>query len=109
MVELKTVLKQEVEKYAGSGRGARLRLYPILDDERQMYTVIALDEPRGAHLKSEIVVVFARLQNDFIIIEADNTDAPLLDALRQQDVPREQIVLAYAGESLPEETPVSGD
>ena len=109
MDKLKSTLKEEVRKYAGSGRGARLRLYPILDDERSHYSVVAVDEPRGKYLKHEIHVVFARLQDDHIIIEVDNTDKPLVDALLQQEIPREKIILAYAGETVSDAIPSAGD
>jgi hypothetical protein len=46
---------------------------------------------------------------EVVIVEVDNTDKPLVDALVQQGIPREQIVLAYAGETLPDKMPVSGD
>ena len=107
--QLKSILKEEVRKYAGSGRGARLRLYPILDDERSHYSVVAVDEPRGKYLKHEIHVVFARIQDDHIIVEVDNTDKPLVDALLQQGIPRDKIILTYAGEPLPDAVPSAGD
>jgi sulfur carrier protein ThiS len=37
-----------------------------------------------------------------VIIEYDGTDKPLLDALLQRGIPREQIVLAYQGEPIPD-------
>ncbi len=74
-----------------------------------MYAVIALVDADYAPKTRERVVVFARLWAGHIVIEVDNTDKPLMDALVQQGVPREQIVLAYAGETLPDKTPVSGD
>jgi hypothetical protein len=46
---------------------------------------------------------------EVVIVEVDNTDKPLVDALVQQGIPREQIVLVYAGETLPDKMPVSGD
>jgi len=40
------------------------------------------------------------IRND-VIIERDDNDPPLVDALRQAGVPRSQIILAYAGEPAP--------
>ena len=50
-------------------------------------------------------LLIVRLLEDRIIIERDVNDKPLVDALLLANVPREQIVLAYAGEPLNE--PVS--
>ena len=45
-------------------------------------------------------VVLARLEHGVVIIDRDQTNKPLVDALMQAGVPREKIILAYAGESL---------
>jgi hypothetical protein len=105
MDKLREIVSAEVRKYAGSGRGAHLRLFPILDELRQIYVVTAVDNPRTDD--SAAVVVLARIVGDKVIIEDDNTDKQLVDALLQQGVPREQIILAYAGEAVPD--PVSED
>jgi hypothetical protein len=100
--------REEVRKYAGQGEGIGLKLYPTLDDVRRIYTVIAVHTlPADEH--STGIVVMAQVMDEHVVILADNTDKPLVDALMQKGVPREQIVLAYAGESVPEKTPVSGD
>jgi hypothetical protein len=55
MAELKIILKQEVKKYAGSGRGANLLLFPLLDDEHQTYGVVAVNYPQHHYtLKSSL-------------------------------------------------------
>jgi hypothetical protein len=46
------------------------------------------------------VVEIVRVDEDRVIIEEDLTDRPLVDALVAAGVPREKIVLAYAGESV---------
>jgi hypothetical protein len=101
MATLKEILKEEVRKYAGSGRGANLLVFPLLDDEDLTYGVVSVDYPQRK--EGAGVVVMARLMGDKIIIEEDTTDKPLLDALLQRGVPREQILLAYQGEIIPEE------
>jgi hypothetical protein len=100
MGELKDILRSEVRKYAGSGRGANLRLFPLLDDENQTYAVAAVDYPVREDVAG--IVVLARIAGDKVVIEEDTTDKPLVEALTQQGVAREQIVLAYAGEHIPE-------
>ncbi|MDX2140626.1 MAG: element excision factor XisI family protein [Chloroflexota bacterium] len=39
--------------------------------------------------------------HDSVVIERDMNDKPLVDALVQAGVPREKIILAYAGEAMP--------
>jgi hypothetical protein len=100
MDRLTEILRSEVLKYAGTGRGANILLFPILDDERRIYAVNAVDYP--ARSESAGVVILARVAHDMIVIEEDATDKPLLDALIQQGVSRDQITLAYAGEAIPD-------
>ena len=108
MDNLVEITRKEVCKYAGQGEGIGLKLYPVLDDIRHTYAVLAVHTlPEDEH--SVGIVVMAQIADDCVIIEVDNTDKPLVDALVQQGVPREQIVLAYAGETHPDKTPVAGD
>lgn len=50
--------------------------------------------------------LLVRLVNDHIIVEHDGNDKMLIDALLQAGIPRESIILAYAGESIPREMDV---
>jgi len=50
--------------------------------------------------------LLVRLVRNRIIIEHDMNDKILLDALLQAGIPREMIILAYAGEPVPEEMEV---
>jgi hypothetical protein len=100
MDRLAQIVQTEVEKYAGSGRGANIRLFPVIDEKRQTYTVTAVDYP--THKAPAMIVVLARLVGETVVIEEDVTDKPLLDALLQQGIPRNQIVLAYQGEPIPD-------
>ncbi|MFN8371999.1 MAG: element excision factor XisI family protein [Anaerolineae bacterium] len=99
MDRLAQIVKEEVEKYAGTGEGINLRLFPISDDERKIYAVNAVDYP--ARSDSYFAVVMARVVGSYVIVEEDVTDKPLLDALLQRGIPRENIVLAYQGEPEP--------
>jgi hypothetical protein len=42
--------------------------------------------------------------DNLIIVDRDINNKPLVDALVQAGVPRSQIILAYAGEPVPETT-----
>ncbi len=101
MGSLNNILREEVEKYAAGGRGANVLTFAFADEAHHAYSVVLVDYPKRQH--TALVAVLARLVGDKIIIEEDNTDKPLLDALLQRGIPREQILLAYNGDIIPEE------
>lgn len=98
MAQLLDIVRTEVEKYGRSG--FNVRLFPICDDVRQYYTVNSLSHPERKRPMG--VVVMARVVGDTVVIEEDRTDHPLVDALVQAGIPRHQIILAYAGETIPD-------
>jgi hypothetical protein len=57
---------------------------------------------KGRSKRYTFASLVAKLANGRIIVEEDRNDKILLDALLQAGVPREQIVLAYAGEPVEE-------
>lgn len=95
---LTETVRREVDKYAG--RALNGNMYSVLDDEHRTYTVLAVQLPRGSQVVR--AVVMARIEGDKVIIEEDRTNKPLVEALEQAGIPREKIVLAYAGEAVPE-------
>jgi len=98
-LQLQRILQHEMEQYAAHSLTATL--YSIFDNEQQRYAIVSLPNlPRPFPSR---VVLMARIENETIIIEEDITDKPLVDALMvNSNIPREQIVLAYAGEMLNE-------
>jgi len=82
-------------------RSPTLVLFPVFDDQHHTYTVLAITRPLRPHQKTTIVL-FARYVADTIVIEHDATDKPLVEALTAAGVPRDHIVLAYAGETRPD-------
>jgi hypothetical protein len=98
MASLIETVKTEVEKYAGDG--FNVRLIPLLDDERRHYGIIAVDYPTRKEVAT--VAMMARVVGNQVVIEEDMTDKKLIDALLQAGIPRDQIILAYAGEPVPE-------
>jgi hypothetical protein len=96
MAQLAEVVKREVERYAAPSFNSQN--FAALDDERKIYVVMSVMDittPDRA-----VPVVMARLNGDKVIIDADNTNKPLVDALMQAGIPREQIILAYEGEKF---------
>jgi XisI protein len=98
MDTLAEIVSEEVRKYAGGG--INVKPYPILDHERQIYAVNTVRFPERNRPAN--VMVLARVLGDLVIIEEDRTDRPLIDALLQAGIPRDQIILAYLGEAIPE-------
>jgi hypothetical protein len=51
------------------------------------------------------VSLVVRILGDQIVIERDLNNKPAVDALVQAGINRKNIILAYAGEAIPEATP----
>ncbi len=92
MASLDSVVREVVFSYASGG--LNLRTYPLSNDEQHIYAVNVIDWPNRQRPAS--VVVLARVEDNRVIIEEDLTDRPLVEALVNAGVPREQIILKYA-------------
>ncbi|MBV9281417.1 MAG: XisI protein [Chloroflexi bacterium] len=67
------------------------------NDDRTVMTIILVGDLRGQHFA--VTSLVARIADGHIVIEHDINDKPVADALVAAGVPRQQIILAYAGES----------
>ncbi|MEM6283523.1 MAG: element excision factor XisI family protein [Chloroflexota bacterium] len=97
------IVQREVAAYA-AGTWYKVRPFFIADAEQHIYTIAAI--PDTDYPLPEVkpaLVLLARVVNSSVIIEHDSTDKPLYEALMQSGIPREQIALAYAGETIPDE------
>ena len=99
MDRLKEIVREEVAWY-GSGGGVHHRSYATLDDIQGIYSVNTIGDP-GYEYATRLVML-ARIVGDKVIIEYDNTNRPLYESLMYAGIPREQIILAYEGEPIPE-------
>jgi hypothetical protein len=97
VLNLSATVQKEVEDYAGAAFLGRT--LAISDPDRQTYAVLVVPD-RPAKFDSGIVVL-ARIAEDHVIIEEDLSDRPLWKELLRVGIPREHIVLAYAGEPIP--------
>jgi nucleotide-binding universal stress UspA family protein len=97
--ELTAIVRQEVSYYA-QVRGWKSNVYYVEDDKHQIYTVIAVPTSDHPLVKKASVTILARVVEDKVIIDQDLTDSPLYEALEEAGIPREQIILAYAGETV---------
>jgi hypothetical protein len=100
--ELTAIVRREVADYANA-RGWKAKIYSVEDEKRHIYTVIDVPDKDHPLVSKAGVIVMAHIENDKVIIDEDITDRPLYEALEEAGIPREQIILAYAGEKLPDE------
>lgn len=98
MDRLSAVIKEEMAWFDGGGN-EHVLLYSLANDERKIYAVTAVHTPVRTHPAK--IVVQARIIEDNIVIDEDNTDRPLYQSLMERGIPREQIILAYVGEAVP--------
>ena len=100
--ELELIVQSEIKKYLATSFTSTL--YDLFDDEQKRYAIVTI--PKGIpHPYPARVVVMAQIITDRIVILEDVTDKPLSEALMVNGgVPREQIILAYRGETPPDPT-----
>ena len=97
VAELEAIVRREVEDYHTPG--IKSTSYYVEDSERKIYTVVVVpDYPRPFKTQA---VVMARIVDDLVVIDEDTTDRPLYKELIRAGIPREKIVLLYAGEEIP--------
>jgi hypothetical protein len=95
MAKLKQTLHKVLQDYAGKALNGHL--YLTSNEDESLFTITSIANVRGETVIETGIV--ARLEYETIVIERDISNKPLVDALVQAGVPREQIVLAYAGEA----------
>lgn len=98
MDSLKDVVHRVVSGYAG--RGLNSIGYLTQNDDGSVLTVTDFARIRGEHISGISLIV--RIIDERVIVERDQNDKIVKDALIQAGVPREMIILAYAGEPVPE-------
>ncbi len=95
-IGLSEMVRKAVSSYATYGynlAGQRAKLLFVENPQEQVFAVLDPYDPVGK--KAELVVM-ARIVNDQVIIEHDQTGNPLYDELKQAGVPDNQIVVAWA-------------
>ena len=98
MDPMKEAVRQVVAGYAGKGLNSIS--YLTQSEDGSVLTVTDFARIRGEHISG--VSLMVRIVDDLIIVERDQNDKILKDALVQAGIPREKIVLAYSGEPVPE-------
>jgi XisI protein len=98
MDKLEIVLEKVMSSYVAKGFNGHS--YFMKNDAERIMSIEAnfvFDGERYIEIS-----ILARIVGNRIVIEDDKTNKPLVNALLQAGVPREQIVLAYAGEKAEE-------
>ncbi len=95
---LRDLLVQEILAFSGLALGAID--VPLIDDVHQVYGLVSVDYP-SKKWDSDFVML-ASIEGNKIIIERDSMDTQLTQGLLYNGVPREQLILAYNDEIVPE-------
>jgi hypothetical protein len=98
MDQLTEILLKELEGYTGEAYNGYA--YLTSNPEHTRFVVTAVGNVHGQRIINTSLIV-QRL-GDAIVIDQDTNSDPLYEALMQAGIPREQIILAYAGEPVPE-------
>ncbi len=101
--DLKERVEREVATYAGKQFNAVG--YLLTDDDHKVFTIVDI----GTFGKKPFttMTLLVHVEDTFVVIYYDGNSLPLVDALVEKGVPREQIILAYAGEAIPEKAPAT--
>ena len=98
MDQLIDTLRKALETYTGEG----LNGFSFLTENKDStaFTVVSVGYLPDKRIVDAGLIV--RIVSERIVIERDINDKPLVDALIQFGISRDQIVLAYAGEPVDE-------
>ena len=98
MDRLRELLIAVLEGYTGQAFNGYSYLTSSTDQRH--FVVTSVGSIEGKRIINTGLVV--QLSDDMVIIDRDINNKPLVDALVQAGIPRTQIILAYAGEPVPE-------
>ncbi len=93
------VITREIAAYAKPALNGG-QSYLTKSADGKLFSVVDILPMNGMHQADTGLVV--RIAGEHIIIEHDMNNKPLVDALVQAGISRNQIILAYAGEPVPE-------
>jgi len=96
METLQHTLKAAMAGYAGPALNGESLLTASADG--RVLTIVSIGPVAGETVVD--IGLIARVVDERVIIDRDANNKPLIDALLQAGVPRRQIVLVYAGETL---------
>src|SRR5687768_15239570 len=86
---LAAIVRREVKAYEVRGIGGRL--VSVLDDSQERYTLLIIVDEKCVDNPVRTVML-AEVIGDYVIIQTDRTDKPLVDALMVNGgIPRDKI------------------
>lgn len=97
LMEQITNIKQTIAEYAKPPVNGYA--YFTESPDGKFFTVVDVYQSQGKRQTSTGLIV--HLTQDHIVIERDLNNKPLVEALVQNGIPRQHIILAYAGETVP--------
>jgi hypothetical protein len=95
---LTDVVLSEVEGYAGKMLNGYA--YLTVSPDHSVFTVVSVGKVKDERITNLSLLV--RIVGEQVVIEQDDSNKPLVDALVQAGIPLNQIILDYAGEPVPE-------
>ena len=98
MDTLNETVHREVTAYTGKGLNGYS--YLVANPDQQAFTVVSVGYIDGERFANADLIV--RIMGDHVVIERDDNDPPLVESLLRAGIARSQIILAYAGEPVPE-------
>jgi len=96
-MDIKAILERELQDYAGEGANGHGTL--TRSEDGREFSIIVHATARQKQFT--FMSLSVSIENDLIIIHQDRNDPALADTLMQVGIPREKIILAYMGESVP--------
>jgi XisI protein len=101
IIDIVEIVQREVGKYNQNVEDYKAEGYFLEDNEKKAYAIMIVPDFDHPKNKKPHLMMMARIVDNHILIHADTTDRPLYEALLRCGIPREQIVLVYAGETIP--------
>ncbi|MBI1279187.1 MAG: hypothetical protein GC179_13760 [Anaerolineaceae bacterium] len=96
--QLTEIVRREVKAY--DGPAFKAKTYYFEDFKDQAFAVVIVPDYKYPTASKAGVTVMAHIVGDKVVIDQDITDRPLYEELIAAGIPRKQIILAYAGETL---------
>jgi hypothetical protein len=96
VIDLTTTVRQTVESYVSGSHGGTLHFAENVSEARYIVYWIPNDPKEDAS-----VVVVAHVEDNKAVIDIDSTDRYLYRLLARAGVPRDKIIRAYLGETVP--------
>jgi hypothetical protein len=94
MDNLRETVDSVIRGYAGEAVNGIS--YAVRNEEEDVWAVVGVAMWQNQRVANSSLIV--RLMEGKIVVERDMNSKPLYEALLQAGIPREKIVLAYAGE-----------